>query len=332
MRYSVEVIVDKISQILISKGLTSDEASLIAKVLIEGDQRGYPAHGIERLWQLLDGIEQGTLSIQSQPTILSKRGAVEVWDGRYGLGQVIGHKAMLQAINLAKNYGIGLVGVINAGHLGVLAYYSELASKESCVGIVLSTSSPAVVLNGGAIKTLGTNPISFSFPSLSFPITADFATSKVSRGRLLDAKDCQQTIPLEWAVDEKGIPTTDPCKALKGGLQVFDAGHKGACLSFLISILAGPLIGGVANDLVRGTRDMSAFPNKGDFFLVFDIASLTNLVNFLEQIEHFLEFIRQQQSDFIIPGLKERAHTVACSKNGIYVSKRMQSLFDQLKI
>src|SRR5579859_3938071 len=271
MNYKTEDIKERLKQCLVEHGLNSQDAYLTASILLEGDLRGYSTHGIERIFQILEGIEKGTLDLKASSQKIHQKESVEIWDGCGALGQPIGHKAMLQAVNLAKKNGIGLIGVINAGHIGILSYYSELAAKNSCIGIVLTTSSPAVVLPGGKTKTFGTNPISFSIPHSPFIITGDFATSKVSRGRVIDARNNNEIIPYDWAVDQEGDPTNDPQCALLGGLQVFDASYKGACISFLISVLAGPLIGGISNDLVTGTRDMSQDPNKGDFFLALDI-------------------------------------------------------------
>lgn len=331
MMYKIKDIKKYLRLILTENGLTAKDANLTASILLEGDLRGYPAHGIGRILQILDGIEKRTLDLQAIPRTIKKRKSVEIWDGHYGLGQIIGHKAMLRAIKLAKKNGIGLVGVINAGHLGILSYYSELAAKESCIGVVLTTSSPAVVLPGGKTKTFGTNPISFSIPHSPFIITGDFATSKVSRGRLIDALHNNESIPESWAVDKMGNPTQDPQQALLGGLQVFDAGHKGACLSFLVSMLAGPLIGGVTNNLVTGTRDMSDVPNKGDFFLVLDIENMTSMQLFDEKLKYFASFIEEQSSNFRIPGKLEYERVAYNDAHGIDISEKLEHLFKKYK-
>ena len=110
-----------------------------------------------------------------------------VIDAGGGLGAPSGTRAMTLAIKKAAQQGVGVVGVLSASHLGILAYYSEIASAQGCVGLVMTTSSPAVVVTGGKTKTFGTNPISYSFPAKPFPITADFSTAKTSRGRIYDA-------------------------------------------------------------------------------------------------------------------------------------------------
>lgn len=327
MHFPVDTLINKLAFILKKNGISTYHSNLIAKIMVDGDRKGYSTHGCERIFQLLDGLKQGTISNQYHIKKIRKTKSVETWDAKNSIGQISGHNAMLAAVKLAQSSGIGLVGVINASHLGILSYYSELAAKNGCIGIVLTTSSPAVALPKGKIKTFGTNPISFSIPHTPFNLTGDFATSKVSRGRVINALANKESIPLTWAVDQNGLPTESPQKALEGGLQVFDNDYKGSLLSFLFSILAGPLLGGVSNDKVRGTRYMSDTPNKGDFFLAIHIPSLTDVEQFNNSIQQFIEFISIQNSDFSTPGLLEYNNKINAYKNGIITSEKLQQLF-----
>ncbi len=51
-------------------------------------------------------------------------------------------------------------------------------------------------------------------------------------------------IPLGWAIDANGDPTTDPAAGLAGAQLPF-GGHKGAAIALMVELLAGALIGGV---------------------------------------------------------------------------------------
>lgn len=295
---------NKITSILMAHDVRKQDAEITADVLIEGTSRGYFTHGVNRIHQILDGIKQGTINPKTQPKLLKNNSANAVFDGNFGLGQVVGKKAMELAVKKAKKVGVGIVGVINSSHLGILAYYSEIASQDGCIGLVMTTSSPAVVVKGGVVKTFGTNPISYSIPHNPHPITADFATSKVSRGLVYDYLSQGKKIPSGWAVDKNGKNTKSPKKALEGGLQTLDGDIKGSLLSFLVSILAGNLIGGVINPHVTGTRYMNEKPNKGDLFMAFDIEHFTNMGLFSKSLKELVDFIKNQSSEFRIPGTR----------------------------
>jgi len=327
LKFPIKYIYKKIYEILLFNKVPETEAEITTEVLMEGTLRGYHNHGIDRIFQILTGLKQGTINPNATPTILRESSAIAVMDGHYGLGYPTGKLAMEMAVQKAKKQGVGIVGVTNASHLGILAYYSEIASQNGCIGIAMSTSSPAVVIKGGKIKTFGTNPISYSLPYALHPITADFATSKVSRGLIHEYLAKNKSIPLGWAVDNMGFNTHDAAKALEGGLQSLDGNIKGNIISMLVSILAGNLIGGVMNPKVTGTRDMNEKPNKGDLFIALDIESFTDQILFLEGIHELANFIKEQNSEFRIPGDNAYKQKYTHSK-GITLSTKLETLFN----
>ena len=50
-----------------------------------------------------------------------------VIDGHSGMGQLIGHQAMMLAIEKAKKSGVGIVTVRNSNHYGIAGYYARMA-------------------------------------------------------------------------------------------------------------------------------------------------------------------------------------------------------------
>ncbi len=329
MTIDKDLLQEKLTQLLNKYGVRENDARIAAKVLIEGDLRNYLQHGVDRIFQILEGLKQGTIDPKAEAKLLVDLASVAVIDGNFGLGYSSGKHAMELAVEKAKITGVGVVGVINSSHLGILAYYSEIASKRGCIGVVMSTTSPAVVIKGGSTKTFGTNPISYSIPHAPYPVTADFATSKVSRGVIYDHLKKGKEIPLGWAVDAKGQDTCDPKEALEGGLTTIDGDIKGSLLSFWISIMAGNLIRGVSNHYVTGTRYMDKKPNKGDLFMAFDIESFTDQQIFDDGLNKFLEFINNQNVDFHTPGERDFRLREQNLQNGIAISKELAALLEK---
>lgn len=329
MNISNDLLHLKLKNVLIKSGIKEYDAQIAAEVLIEGNLRNYLSHGVDRVFQILEGLKHKTINPNACAKILVDLPGVSVIDGDFGLGYLLGKKAMELAVEKAKRVGVGVVGVINTSHLGVLAYYSEIASRNGCIGVVMSTTSPAVVIKGGKMKTFGTNPISYSMPYNPYPITADFATSKVSRGVICDQVKKGKTIPVGWAVDAEGNETTDPNKALEGGLTTIDGDIKGSLLSFWVSIMAGPLIGGVNNPAVTGTRYMDKKPNKGDLFMAFNIEGFTDTQAFADQLDELLDFINNQKAEFRAPGERDHQHRVQQLKNDICISNELAIFFEE---
>ncbi len=328
MKISIQQLKSSLKKILTFDGISDADSEIIIDSMISADVNGYSTHGHMRIVQLIDGLRMGSIKAQYKLQILRKNKSVQIIEGDAGPGQPIAMHAMQQAISMAKETGVGVVGVVNAGHIGSVGYYSEIAARENCFGITMTTSSPAVVVAGGTKKIFGTNPISYAFPLRDASLVADFSTSSVSRGRLMEYAEQKKKIPLNWAIDPNGNPTNDPEEGLKGGLVTIDGSIKGSLLSLMVSILAGPLIGGVTNDMVRGTRFMDEKPNKGDLFIAFDISSFTSADDFISSVSTFMQEIEGQKTQFRTPGKKYGIELPQDYE--IELNKKVEKLLDEI--
>jgi LDH2 family malate/lactate/ureidoglycolate dehydrogenase len=190
----------------------------------------------------------------------------------------------------------------------------------------MTTTSPAVVMPGGHTASLGTNPIAYAFPIGDTIVVADFATAATTRGIVLAHREREEPLPPGLAVDEHGTPTTDPEAALRGGLVPLAGAVKGGLLSLLVSVLAGPAVGAVANDRITGTRWMNAPPTKGDIFISIDLAQLTDASVFAAEMRGFLTRVEDDAPGFHMPGAGSRARREASVVNGIPVSDQLDAL------
>ena len=84
--------------------------------------------------------------------------------GDRGLGIVVAHRANRVAIEIARENGIGAVGVSNSSHCGAVGLYSRVAAREGLIGMAFTHSDKIAAPHGGHRPFLGTNPISMAFP------------------------------------------------------------------------------------------------------------------------------------------------------------------------
>jgi ureidoglycolate dehydrogenase (NAD+) len=149
---------------------------------------------------------------------------------------------MDEAIRLARENGIGAVGVENSSHCGAIGLYGRRAAAEGMVGFALTHSDAFVAPHGGKSKFLGTNPICLTVPTgdPKRPVCLDMATSAVSWNKVMNARREDRNLEGGWALDEDGDPTTDSNEV---GCLLPLAGYKGYGLAFLIDLLCGPLNG-----------------------------------------------------------------------------------------
>ena len=145
----------------------------------------------------------------------------------------------------ARKFGIGSVLVRNTNHIGILAFYALMAAEQGMVGIVMCNGRLPCRPGEEPKPFFGTNPISIRCSRWgSGPGGSDMSSSVVARGKIRRAERMKEPIPLGWAFDETGTPTTDPAAAMKGTLMPLEGqrlwfGPHGRCpgrLAFGVSV------------------------------------------------------------------------------------------------
>lgn len=301
----------------ILKGLNAagDEAELVADCLVRAEMRGIDTHGVHFLRLLSDRIDARMIQIPTPLKVIREDRTTAILDGGNGLGQVAGHRAMKLSIQKAQNFGVGITLVRNTNHIGILAFYSLMAAEEGMVGIVMSNSAPSMSPWGGVDPFFGTNPLSISVPGGSRgPVVLDMSSSVVARGKIRLAQKRKETIPLGWALDEIGTPTTDPDAAMKGTLLPI-GGPKGYGLALMIDVLAGLLSGSQYGPKVKTFHQPLGPTGIGLFFMAVDIVRFTPLDHFKQLMDSYVESIKKSKrakgiTQIYLPGeiesLKER--------------------------
>ena len=81
---------------------------------------------------------------------------------------------MKLAIDKAKKYGMGMVAVRNSTHYGISGYYLTMATQAGLIGITGTNARPSIAPTFGVENMLGTNPLTFGFPTdEEFPFVLD---------------------------------------------------------------------------------------------------------------------------------------------------------------
>lgn len=229
------------------RGYLADEAEIAARFSERTARHGIKTHNAIKALHLdalfgsaVGGCKPGA-AIQELP---SRYPAVARWNANRKLGQVVAEKAMMRAMELADQFGVGTVVVDDAFHYLWGGGYVIDAARKGYIAYTNCTAALAeVVPFGGRFPTLGTNPHSWAFPTtdaVGFPICIDWATSTVAMGRVQQFARERKPLGAGWAVDADGKETTDPNRV--AALLPF-AGHKGYGLS-LIDELTAAFIGG----------------------------------------------------------------------------------------
>lgn len=299
-------------------GVPEDDARVVADCLVRANLEGTDSHGVSRLGIYAKRLREGRIS--PNPSVeITRSGSVLRVDGGNGLGQVVSHKAVLRAIDVAPETGIVGVGVRNSNHFGTASYFCQMACDREMALIATTNSPPGIAPWGGKRAYLGTNPIAFGFPTKDGPpLIVDMSSSVVARGNIILAAGEGSPIPRGWAADADGVETTDPAEALKGSMLPL-GGPKGYALALAVEVMSAVLSGAAFGPSVNNLYEEGRPPaNVGHSFIVMNLAGWLPLESYYEDIGRLLREIKaspkaEETQEILYPG--ERRHRNAGEKS-----------------
>jgi LDH2 family malate/lactate/ureidoglycolate dehydrogenase len=318
--------------VLSSAGVPDEDAHLVADSLVQADLWGHQSHGMLRLPWYVARLRTGAMRARTEPEVLTDTGPLALLDGRDGIGQVLAERAGTMAVERARRFGVGVVGVRNSNHFGTAMYFTRRAAGDGCVAVLTTNASPAMAPWGGREKVIGTNPWSIAAPGAGGRVVAvDIANTAVARGKIYLAKNRGEPIPETWALTADGAPTTDAGEGVLGVILPM-AGHKGYAISFLMDVLSGALTGsGVGTD-VHGPYEPEGSSRCGHLFLALDPASFGDRAGYEERVERLVAEVKdvplaQGFDEVFYPGeVEDRAEAATLAAGGIALAE--QSLGD----
>ena len=139
--------------------------------------------------------------------------SLAVVDGKFGYGQTVAPQAVRIGIEKCKKAGLAAVALRNAGHIGRVGDWAEMAAAEGLVSVhfVNAAGSLLVAPYGGVQKRLSTAPYCVGIPRQGQdPIVLDFATSIVAEGKVLVASRGGKKLPKGALIDSDGTLSEDP--------------------------------------------------------------------------------------------------------------------------
>jgi len=324
-------------------GFSKDEAVIITDVLLTSDLFGIESHGMQRMVRYHKSIERGLISVGGKPEVVFETPLSAVIDGHNGMGQIIGHSAMILAIEKAKTHGIGMVAVRNSNHYGIAGYYARMACREGLLGVSCTNSAAIMVPTYGRKAMLGSNPIAVAMPAEPYDFFFDASTTVVTRGKLEVYHKLGKSLPDGWALDKYGNPSIDANEVLNCILNKTDGGivplggntelfgsHKGYGYAMLCELLSA--------GLSQGTTSNHTMENgKGricHFFLAMNPALFGESATIKTHFSHYLQEVRESpkadgRDRIYTHGEKEIAAMEKVMKEGIPVNNNtMVELWD----
>lgn len=309
---------DLARRILAKVGAPPEHADLQAEALLEAELRGFASHGLLRLPRIVERVRNGVADPVAKGRGHWRAPAVYEVDGEGGLGPVVAVEAIHHVAARARETGVALAAIRNAGHLGAIGWYAERVAQAGQIVVVITTSEALVHPWGGRKALIGTNPIAVGVPAAPHPFVLDMATGVVSMGKIHD--HANRGMPLEpgWALDCDGTPTQDAERAREGAITPF-GGAKGYGLALAFELLVVALTRSALGTGVTGTLDSTLPATKGDVILIMEpeVAALGPIAAYLDEIRDCPPI--EEGVAVAVPGDRGRARRERTLAEGIEV-------------
>ena len=321
---------DLASAALARAGANPAMADATARALVHADAQGLTSHGVSRVPQYATHLGNGRADGTAEPRVLREKGATALIDAGFGLAFPACARAVAEAIARAREYGVGFAAVTNSHHFGAAAYHLEPVGNAGLVGLAMGNSPAAMAAAGGRRPLFGTNPIAAVFPRRDAPpIVVDLSLSEIARGKLRVAAKEGRAIPLGWALDAEGKPTTDPRAGLEGSMLPM-GGTKGAMLAFVVEVIVTALTGAaIGFEASSFFVDEGNRPRLGQAFLVLDPDALAGRETFVERIET-LVYEMAKEPGVRLPGERRRALGESAAARGVEIPAALLGELERL--
>jgi LDH2 family malate/lactate/ureidoglycolate dehydrogenase len=341
-RYSPAILKSLAIDIARAAGVERDEAAILSDSLVAADLAGTTTHGLSRLAIYVKRIRNGVIDPRATLTVERQRAATLAIDAGNGLGQVQAWKTLDRLIPMARTAGVASATIRNSQHFGAVSYYCNHAADQNMILLATTSCEPAMSPAGGSEAFFGTNPIAASFPTgKGFHVKVDLATSLVARGNIIAAQKKGESIPLGWALDSDGNPTTDASQALLGTVLTM-AGHKGYALALMVEVLSSVLSGSAVGSSIGSMyKNLDRKQDVGHFFCLLDIDAFIGVAEFKQRMDNMIDRIKSCRKrpgveEILVPGERSARTMRENEQRGIKLDaatlKELRQLCDEYRL
>lgn len=245
MRIKYEDMIKEFERVLLKKGLGAEEAYEAAKLFTDTSVDGIYSHGVNRFPRVISYIDKGYINLDLKAVKIDGIGGFERWDGQRGLGNLNAKICMDRAIELAKEYGIGVVAIKNTNHWMRGGTYGWQAADAGCIGMCWTNTQPNMPAWGAKDRRIGNNPFIMSIPrSNGNHVVVDCAMAQFSYGKIEESKLNGKMLPVAGGYDSEGNITCDPAEIEKTWRVLPIGFWKGSGMSIALDLIATVLSGG----------------------------------------------------------------------------------------
>lgn len=257
---------------LTGAGAAPGNVSYFTEAILDTELSGLSGHGFYWLPFYCEHLKSGKVKGKAKPAVKSLSPVAFRVDAKHGFAHPAIEAGFGKLVPAAKKYGIAAMAVHNSYNAATLGYHTGVLARQGLVAFGYTNSPARIAPVGGSKPVIGTNPMSFAVPgrkgSIAFLI--DQSSSAISWTAVKRAADAGKEIPLGWALDDKGNPTTDPVKGLAGTMAP-SGGYKGFGQGLIVEVMCAAMTGAfLGTEMASFTENDGRSVDSGQFFVALD--------------------------------------------------------------
>jgi len=317
-----------IFEALTGAGTRAANAGYFSDAILDTELSGLEGHGFYWLQYYCEHVRSGKVDGKAIPKVEKLSAVAFRVDARRGFAHPAIEKGFTSLIRAARKHGIAGMAVHNSYNAATLGYHTGYLAKRGLVAFGFTNSVPAIAPVGGRKPVIGTNPLSFAVPGKAGKIgfLIDQSSSAVAWTKVKLAADEGRMIPLGWALDSDGRPTTDPALGLAGSMAPA-GGYKGFGQGLIVEVMCSALAGAY-----RGPQMGSFMANDGkplgcgQFFIALEPKAFSGGA-FARQVAALAKSITAQEGARL-PNARREANQRRLAKQGLPIERK---LYERLK-
>ena len=312
-------------RMLTASGASHLQASPTARSIRAAEADGIRTVGLSYLPTYCDHVACGKVIGDAVPEVTTPRSATVVVHAHHGFCHAAFEAGAPALVEAAQRCGVGVLAIEHSYSAGVLGWFVEQLAAQGLVALMFANSSASMAPEGGRRPFFGTNPLAWAAPRAAGPpVVADLSSSTVAWVKVNEAAQTGQAIPLGWALDSDGRPTTDANAALAGSMAPA-GGHKGSALALLVDIMAGGVAGSNFSFEASGFGgNAGGPPDVGQVIIAID-PTATMGDSFVDRIEHELSTLSAEPG-VRLPGDRRVASRAQTEAHGVSVPADLMAI------
>ncbi len=317
-----------ISEALTGAGTAPRNARYFTEAILNTELAGLEGHGFYWLQFYCAHVKSGKVNGKAKPIVRKSSAVAFRVDARNGFAHPAIEAGFAKLIPAAKKHGIAGLAVYNSYNAATLGYHTGYLARQGLLAFGFTNGPALIAPPGGGKKVIGTNPLSFAVPGPKGKIAflIDQSSSAMAWTAVKRAAEEGRAIPLGWAVDKDGKPTTDPNRGLEGSMAPF-GGYKGFGQGLIVEVMCAALAGGKLGPQIGSFTEDDAKPvGAGQFFIALDPGAFSGGL-FHRQIKALIKSIVTQPGARL-PNARREANIKRLLKEGLKLDR---ALYEKLR-